>query len=153
MRRSSLRKMRLRMTKRLNRNPGRDERLIREEGRNPAGIGQSSVAKIICSYYRVGAMRFSMRTCTLSPTSFPIILRISAFTGSMCVPSPLAMKELWKECPSIFPLILTNPRVPKKSADPGQTKYVQPPLEGLFLSFAVNRFGNIGIAPACLNLE
>ncbi|GFJ88821.1 hypothetical protein Prum_024630 [Phytohabitans rumicis] len=36
------------------------------------------------------------------------------------------------------PRILTSPRVPKNSADSGQTTYVQPPLFGLFSSVAVN---------------
>jgi hypothetical protein len=35
-------------------------------------------------------------------------------TGSMCLPSPMAMNELWKGCPSIVPVTLTKPRVPKK---------------------------------------
>ena len=41
-------------------------------------------------------------TSTVSPTFFPIARRRSAFTGSMCVPSPMAMNELRNECSSIF---------------------------------------------------
>ena len=48
-------------------------------------------------------------------------LRMSVFTGSLCVPSPSAMNELWKDLPSIVPLTLTSPLVPKNYADPGMT--------------------------------
>ncbi len=40
--------------------------------------------------------RFFNTTATVSPASFPIAFRISAFTGSLCLPSPNAMKELLK---------------------------------------------------------
>ena len=41
--------------------------------------------------------------------------RLPCALGSLCVPSPIAMKELWKGWPSIVPRTLTRPRVPKKS--------------------------------------
>jgi hypothetical protein len=59
-------------------------------------------------------IRFSNFTFTVLPASFPIARRISSLTGSMCLPSPMAMNELWKGCPSIVPVTLTKPRVPKK---------------------------------------
>src|SRR6266478_8808055 len=60
-------------------------------------------------------------TFTVSPTSFPIARRISTFTGSMCLPSPIAINELLKGRPSIVPLTLTKPRVPKNLTEFGQT--------------------------------
>src|SRR5882762_9193429 len=39
-------------------------------------------------------MRSSSNTLTVSPTFFPMACRMSAFTGSLCVPSPRAMNEL-----------------------------------------------------------
>ena len=66
------------------------------------------------------ARRFSRRTLTVSPASFPIALRTSAFTGSLWVPSPIAMNELWNGWPSIVPRTLTRPCVPKNSAAFGQ---------------------------------
>ncbi len=65
--------------------------------------------------------RSTNRTVTSSPSPFPIALRTSAFTGSLWVPSPRAMKELWKGWPSMVPRTLTRPWVPKKAADSGQT--------------------------------
>jgi len=59
--------------------------------------------------------------------------------GSLCVPSPKAMKELRKGWPSIVPLTFTSPRVAKKVAESGITTYVQPPLAGDFTSLALNR--------------
>jgi hypothetical protein len=52
------------------------------------------------------------RTLTVSPASLPIALRRSALTGSLWVPSPNAMNELRKGCPSIVPRTFTSPRVP-----------------------------------------
>ena len=49
----------------------------------------------------------------------PIARRISAVTGSLCVPSPRAMNELRNGCPSTVPRTFTRPRVPKNSAEPG----------------------------------
>src|ERR1700733_1798410 len=66
-------------------------------------------------------MRSSSSTFTLSPGCLPIVLRMSAFTGSLWVPSPSAMKELRKGWPSIFPVTLTRPRVPKNLTESGQT--------------------------------
>jgi hypothetical protein len=48
------------------------------------------------------------------------------------------MNELRNGCPSMVPLTFTSPRVPKYSADPGHTTYVQPPGLGLFCRSAVN---------------
>ena len=67
------------------------------------------------------SIRSSKNMTTLSPTSYPIAWRISAFTGSLCVPSPRAINELRKGCPSTLPLTFTNPRVPKNSTELGQT--------------------------------
>ena len=58
---------------------------------------------------------------TVSPSPLPIALRTSAFTGSLWVPSPSAMKELRNGWPSTVPRTLTRPRVPKNSADCGHT--------------------------------
>ena len=41
------------------------------------------------------ASRSSMRTVTVSPSFLPRFVRRSALIGSLCVPSPRAMKELW----------------------------------------------------------
>src|SRR5512139_2569057 len=71
-------------------------------------------------------------------------LRTSADTGSLCLPSPRAMNELRNAWPAMVPRTLTRPRVPKNSADSGQTTYVQPPLFGLFCSVAVNCLSNMG---------
>ena len=62
----------------------------------------------------------------------------SAMIASLWRPSPSAINELWKRWPSTRPRTLTSPRVPKYSADPGITTYVQPPLLGLFCRVAVN---------------
>lgn len=67
------------------------------------------------------SIRSDRRTVTVFPTSFPIAFRTSAFTGSLCVPSPIAMNELRNGCPSIVPRTLTSPRVPKNFADPRMT--------------------------------
>ena len=48
--------------------------------------------------------RSSMRTVTVSPSPFPIALRISALIGNMWVPSPSAMNELrigWLSVPHL----------------------------------------------------
>ena len=50
------------------------------------------------------ALGASPAMVTVSPTSFPIACRISVRTGSLCLPSPRAMNELRKGCPSILPL-------------------------------------------------
>jgi hypothetical protein len=60
--------------------------------------------------------------------------------GSMCVPSPVAMNELRKGCPSTVPLTFTSPRVPKKSTERGHMTKVHPPRVGLFFNVAVNRW-------------
>src|SRR5690242_814749 len=65
-------------------------------------------------------------------------LRISALTGSLWVPSPRAMNELWNGWPSMVPRTLTRPLVPKYATDSGQTRYVQPPSASLRTSVAVN---------------
>jgi hypothetical protein len=67
------------------------------------------------------------RMVTVSPASFPIVLRTSALTGSLCVPSPMAMKELRIGCPSIVPRTFTRPRVLKYSTDSGAHRGVQMP--------------------------
>jgi transposase len=66
--------------------------------------------------------RWSRCTRTASPGTLPIARRRAAFTGSLCVPSPSAMNELWNGWPSTVPRTLTSPRVPKNSADPGITR-------------------------------
>src|SRR5882762_9158689 len=48
------------------------------------------------------------------------------------------MNELRKGWPSILPVTLTRPRVPKNLTDSGQTTYVQPPFAGLFCKVATN---------------
>ncbi|GAA1070553.1 hypothetical protein GCM10009629_02000 [Pseudonocardia alni] len=47
--------------------------------------------------------RSSRWTVTASPVCLPIVVRTAAVTGSLCVPSPSAMKELWNGWPSIVP--------------------------------------------------
>src|SRR5215469_9046535 len=66
-------------------------------------------------------MRSSRRTFTVWPASLPMALRISSFTGNMCLPSPIAMKEPLNGRPSIVPLTFTRPRVPKNFTELGQT--------------------------------
>src|SRR5579872_7426219 len=83
-------------------------------------------------------MRSSSDMVTVSPTSLPIARRTSAFTGSLCLPSPRAINELRKGCPSILPLTFTKPRVPKNLTEFGQITYVQPPLAELFCNLAEN---------------
>src|SRR3954453_17892061 len=73
-------------------------------GPDPAGLRQLS-------------RRSSRRIVTPSPASLPMALRVSAFTGSLWVPSPIAMNELRKGWPSIFPRTLTRPRVWKNSTE------------------------------------
>jgi predicted MFS family arabinose efflux permease len=68
-----------------------------------------------------GWRRSRRTTVTSSPTSFAICFRSSALMGSLCVPSPIAMKELRNGRSSTAPLTLTSPRVPKKSAESGRT--------------------------------
>ncbi len=72
------------------------------------------------------------RTLTSSPTFLPSSLSMSAFTGNLCVPLPMAMNELRNSRPSIVPRTFTSPRVPKYSTEPGMTTYVQPPFAGDF---------------------
>src|SRR4029077_13937979 len=72
------------------------------------------------------------------PACLPMTLRISALTGSLWVPSPRAMNELWNGWPSMVPRTLTRPLVPKNCTDSGQTRYVQPPLASLCTRVAVN---------------
>ena len=45
----------------------------------------------------------------------------AALTGSLCVPSPRAMKALSNGSPSMVPLTFTSPFVPKNSAEPSMT--------------------------------
>ncbi len=85
-------------------------------GRSTAATASSPI-QAANSYF----IRSSNRTVTLSPTSLPMIRLISAFIGSICVPSPIAMNELRNGRPSILPLTLTSPRVPKNLTDSGQT--------------------------------
>ena len=66
-------------------------------------------------------VRSSSLTTTASPCSLRIALRTSAFIGSLCVPSPSAMNELWNGWPSTVPRTLTRPRVPKYSTESGMT--------------------------------
>jgi hypothetical protein len=58
---------------------------------------------------------------------------VAAFTGSLCIPFPKAIKELWKGTPSTVPRTFTKPRVPKNSTEPGQTTYVHPQACHFFL--------------------
>lgn len=67
------------------------------------------------------ARRSSRRTLTVAPASLALALRTAALMGSLCVPSPKAMKALWKGWPSTVPRTLTRPWVPKNSAELGQT--------------------------------
>ena len=53
--------------------------------------------------------------------------------GSLCVPSPIAMNEVWNSTSSMVPRTLTRPRVPKYSTESGITTKVQPPSAGLLL--------------------
>src|SRR6266567_8390951 len=89
------------------------------------------------------SIRSCKTTVTVSSASLPIALRTSALTGSLWVPSPMAMNELRKGWPSIVPRTFTSPRVPKNSTDSGQTTYVQPPFDGLLLSLALNCLFNM----------
>jgi hypothetical protein len=68
---------------------------------------------------RATPVRWRRRTVTVSPSAFPIFLRISALIGSLCVPSPRAMNELRNGSPSTVPFTFARPFVPKYSADPG----------------------------------
>ena len=60
-------------------------------------------------------------TFTIWPASLPIAFRVPALIGSICRPSPIAMNEALNGWPSILPLILTSPLVPKNFVDSGQT--------------------------------
>ena len=82
--------------------------------------------------------RSCRQTVTVSPACLPMTLRSSALTGSLWVPSPRAMNELWNGWPSMVPRTLTRPLVPKNCTDSGQTRYVQPPLASLCTRVAVN---------------
>ncbi len=55
-----------------------------------------------------------------TPTSFPIAWRMTARTGSLCVPLPRAMNEFRNGWSLILPLTFTNPRVPKNLTESGQ---------------------------------
>jgi hypothetical protein len=48
----------------------------------------------------------------------------------------MAIKDALNGWPSILPVILTSPFVPKNFAESGHTTYVQPPWFGLFSSVA-----------------
>ncbi len=101
------------------------------------------------TYHR--RIRFRKSTVTRLPASFPIAARTSAFIGSMCLPSPMAMNELRNGWPSIVPRTFTRPRVPKNATDSGQITYVQPPLPGCFCNMALNRLFNMRrLYQACL---
>ena len=82
--------------------------------------------------------RSCRQTVTVSPACLPMAVRISALTGSLWVPSPRAMNELWNGWPSMVPRTLTRPLVPKNCTDSGQIRYVQPPLASLCTRVAVN---------------
>src|SRR5580692_11824347 len=82
-----------------------------------------------------------MTTATVSPACLAIALRMADRTGNLCVPSPRAMNDERNAWPSTVPRTLTSPTVPKNSADPGITTYVQPPLEGLCWRTARNLLG------------
>src|ERR1700722_12376045 len=69
---------------------------------------------------RAESILSSSVTLTVSPGALAIARRISAFTGSLCLPSPNAINELWNGNPSMVPFTFTSPRVPKKAADLGQ---------------------------------
>jgi hypothetical protein len=78
------------------------------------------------------------RTWTASPASLQIAFRMLALTGSVCVPSPIAVNELRKPCPSIVASTFTSPRVRKNATETGITTYVQPPFALLLRRVAVN---------------
>src|SRR5262249_26961647 len=67
------------------------------------------------------SIRSCSNTLTLWPASFPMAFRTAAVTGSLCVPSPIAMNELWNACPSMVPRTFTRPRVPKNLTESGMT--------------------------------
>jgi len=62
-------------------------------------IGRQSFLTSSCNQ----SIRSSNFTVTLSPASLSISFRISAFMGSLCVPSPNAINELLNGCPSTLP--------------------------------------------------
>lgn len=60
-------------------------------------VMQSATVTVCLRFYwfqLTSSIRSSKRTVTVSPSSFPIALRTSAFMGSLCVPSPIAINEL-----------------------------------------------------------
>ena len=65
-------------------------------------------------------------------------LRTATFTGSLWVPSPMAMNDDSNGWPSMVPRTFTSPRVPKNSTDRGHTTYVQPPVAGLLRRVSSN---------------
>ena len=61
-----------------------------------------------------------------------------ALIGSLWVPSPIAMHELWNGWPSTVPRTLTRPLVPTNSTESGSTTWVHPALPGLCCMVARN---------------
>jgi hypothetical protein len=96
-----------------------DHRRTVDEG--IAGVATTSGVQIPLIVGGIYLIRSSRDMATVSPTSFPIAWRMSARTGSLCVPLPRAMNELRKGWPLILPLTFTNPRVPKNLTESGQT--------------------------------
>jgi hypothetical protein len=96
-------------------------------------------------------IRSSILTVTVSPASFPMAFRTSAFTGSMCLPSPMAINELRNGWPLIVARTFTRPRVPKNLTDSGHNMYVHAPLLWPFSRVAVNRLFNFIALPTPLS--
>ena len=65
--------------------------------------------------------RSAITTCTGSPSALPMAVRPAALTGSLWVPSPMAMNDESKGWPSTVPRTFTRPRVPKNSTERGHT--------------------------------
>ena len=62
---------------------------------------------------------------TSSPSVLPMAVRMTDAIGSLCVPSPRAMKALRNGTPSIVPETVTSPRVPNTVAESGSFTQVQ----------------------------
>jgi hypothetical protein len=94
-------------------------------------------------------MRWLRRAVTIWPVCVPISVRTSAGPASLWVPFPRAMNESWNGRRSMLPRIFTRPRLPTYSAEPGLTRYVQPPWCGLLRGMAVKALSRAVIGGRC----
>jgi hypothetical protein len=77
------------------------------EGHDPSAASRASAQR---------AWRSVRLMVTVSPAVLPMRVWRALLIGSLWVPSPSAMNDVWNSWSSMVPLTLTSPRVPKKAA-------------------------------------